>query len=164
MWYLQQQENSYCHTTRLNRIGSQTTSKTPQNGQLYDIRICKLGDGTKMFKNMGYEVALVERQRIPWSTESIFGQRNEQWRQLFYKTSPPNSPSSNLSSLYTYLKLSENSSSEHMIMQGCVEPSPGYSFLYRIPDGDTIKNTVYDREMSYDQTVTPSQTTHNVAY
>ena len=45
-----------------------------------------------------------------------------------------------------------------------VEPIPGYSVLYRIPEGDTNKTTIYDREMSYSQMVKPPQTTHNVAH
>ena len=56
------------HSTSLNHIGPQTTSNTPQNVQLYDIMICKLGDETKTFKNIGYEVALVEKQRDTSST------------------------------------------------------------------------------------------------
>ena len=36
------------------------------------------------------------------------------------------------------------------------EPSPGYSFLYQISEGDTSKTTIYDQEMSYGQTVKPS--------
>ena len=62
MWDLQQQENSYRHATSLNRIGPQITSDTPQNGQFYDRSIFKLGHVTKMFKNMGYEMTLVDRQ------------------------------------------------------------------------------------------------------
>ena len=31
-----------------------------------------------------------------------------------------------------------------------IEPSPGYSVLYRIPEGDTIKTTIYYQEMPYD--------------
>ena len=45
-----------------------------------------------------------------------------------------------------------------------VELSSMYSVLYRIPEGDTNKTTIYDREMSYGQTVKPPQTTHNVAH
>ena len=45
-----------------------------------------------------------------------------------------------------------------------VELIPGYSVLYRIPEGDTSKTKIYDREMSYGQTVKPSQTTHNVSH
>ena len=43
-----------------------------------------------------------------------------------------------------------------------VELIPGYLAPYRIPEGDTSKTTIYDREMSYGQTVKPSQTTHNL--
>ena len=32
------------------------------------------------------------------------------------------------------------------------EPSPGYSVLYQIPDGDTKKTIIYDQEM-FGQTV-----------
>ena len=39
-------------------------SNTSQNGKFYDRRIFKLGDETKTFNNMEYEVALVERQRV----------------------------------------------------------------------------------------------------
>ena len=66
--------------------------------------------------------------------------------------------------LYTYLKFSEDNSSDHKIMGGCVELSPGYSVPYRIPEGDTSKTTIYEREMSYGHTVKPFQTTHNVAH
>ena len=111
---------------------------------------------------MGYEVALVERQRSTWSTESILGQRNKQWRWLSYKISPPNSPSSNESSLYAYLEFSEENSSYHKIMWGCVEPSPKYSVPYQIPEGDTIKTTIYDQEIPYGQMVKLSQTTHQI--
>ena len=45
-----------------------------------------------------------------------------------------------------------------------VQPSPGYPVLYQIPEGDTRKTTIYDQEISYGQTVKPSQTTHNVAH
>ena len=45
-----------------------------------------------------------------------------------------------------------------------VETSPGYSDPYLIPEFDTIKITIYDREMSYGQTVKPYQTTHNLAH
>ena len=41
------------------------TPQITQNRQFYEKRICKLGDETKTFKNMGYEVALVEIQRGP---------------------------------------------------------------------------------------------------
>ena len=34
-----------------------------------------------------------------------------------------------------------------------VEPSPGYSVLYQIPEGDTSKTTIYDQKMSYGQMV-----------
>ena len=101
---------------------------------------------------------VLEQLRVYW--ENL----NEQWHRLFYKTSPPNWPSSNSSLIYTYLELSEDNSSDHNIMWGCVEPSPGYSVLYRIHEGDTSKTTIYDREMSYIQTVKPSQTIHNVAH
>ena len=47
---LQQRENSYQHATSLNRIGPQTTSDIPQNGQFYDRKICKLGMKPKRFK------------------------------------------------------------------------------------------------------------------
>ena len=59
MWNLQQLENSYWHETSINRIGPQTTSDTLQNGQFYDIRICKLGHETKTFNKMVYEMELV---------------------------------------------------------------------------------------------------------
>ena len=62
MWNIQQQENIYRYVTSLNQIGPQTTSDTPQNGQLYNRRICKLRHETKTFKNMGYEMVLVKRQ------------------------------------------------------------------------------------------------------
>ena len=65
MWQLQQQGKRYWHANILNFIGPRATSKTPQNRQLYNRRICKLGDETKVFKNIGYEVALVEIQRGP---------------------------------------------------------------------------------------------------
>ena len=78
MWHLQQQENSYWHATSLNRIVPQTTKDTPQNGKFYNRSIFELGDETKTFKNMGYEVSLVEIQRITLATEIILGQRNEQ--------------------------------------------------------------------------------------
>ena len=144
MWHLQQQEISYRHATRLNQRGPQTTINTPQNGQLYNIRICKLGDETKTSESMGYEVALVDIKRSHLATESILGKRNKQWRQLFYKTSTPNSPSSNASSIYTHHKLIEENSSYHKIIRGCVELSTRYSFLYQIPEGDTRKTTIYD--------------------
>ena len=37
-----------------------------------------------------------------------------------------------------------------------VEPSHEYSVPYRIPEGDTIKTTIYDQEISYGQTVKPT--------
>ena len=49
-------------------------------------------------------------------------------------------------------------------MQGCVEPSLGYSVPYQIPEGDMSKTTICDREMSYYHTVKSSQTTNNVAH
>ena len=36
-----------------------------------------------------------------------------------------------------------------------VKLSPGYSVLYQIPEGDTSKTTIYDREISYGHTVKP---------
>ena len=74
---------------------------------------------------------------------------------IIRKTSPPNSPLSNRSSVYTYLKFSEENLSDYKILRGCVEPSPGYSVPYQIPKGDTRKTTIYDQEMSYGQTVKP---------
>ena len=62
MCNIQQQKNSHCHATRIHQIGPQTTSDTPQNVQLYETRICKLGQKTKTFKNIGYEMALFERK------------------------------------------------------------------------------------------------------
>ena len=37
-----------------------------------------------------------------------------------------------------------------------VEPSPGYPIPYRIPEYDTSKTTIYDREISYGQTFKPT--------
>ena len=62
MWKLKQRENSYQHATILNNIGPQTTRNNPQNGQFYGRNICNIGHETKTFKNMGYEMALVEIQ------------------------------------------------------------------------------------------------------
>ena len=62
MWNLKQWGNNYRHVTSLNHVGPKITSYNPQNRQFYDRRICKLGYETKAFKNMGYEMALVERQ------------------------------------------------------------------------------------------------------
>ena len=62
MWNLQQRKNSYWHEIIFNHIGPKTTSDTPQNVQSYDRRICKLGHEIKTSKNMGYEMALVEKQ------------------------------------------------------------------------------------------------------
>ena len=53
-------EKIYRHATRLNQIGPQKTSNNSQNGQFNYRRICKLRYETKTFKNMGYEIALVE--------------------------------------------------------------------------------------------------------
>ena len=64
MWNIQQRENIYRHATRLDRIRPQTTSNTPQNGLFYNRSIFKLGYETKTLENMGYEMALVERQGI----------------------------------------------------------------------------------------------------
>ena len=50
------------------------------------------------------------------------------------------------------------------LSEDVVEASPGYSVLYQIPEGGTSKTTIYDREISYGQTVKFSQTTHNVAH
>ena len=65
----------------------------------------------------------------------------------------PDSPSSNASSVYTYLKFSEDYSPDNNIMQGCVDLSPGYSVLYQIPGVGTIKTTIYDQEISHGQTI-----------
>ena len=43
-------------------IGPQTTSNTPQNRKFYNRGICKLRQETKTLKNIGYEMAMVERQ------------------------------------------------------------------------------------------------------
>ena len=41
-----------------------------------------------------------------------------------------------------------------------VEPSHGYSVPYIIPEGDTSKTKIYDRELAYVQRVKLYQTTH----
>ena len=56
-------EYMWIHVISLIHIGAQATSYNPQNGQFYKRRICKLGDESKMFKKMVYEIELVERQR-----------------------------------------------------------------------------------------------------
>ena len=48
--------------------------------------------------------------------------------------------------------------------EGAVEPSPGYSVLCRIPEGDTSKTTIFDQEMSYVQTVKLPYISHNLAH
>ena len=45
-----------------------------------------------------------------------------------------------------------------------VEPIHVYSVLCQFPEDNTSRNTIYDQEMSYSQTVKPPQTTHNVAH
>ena len=47
---------------RLDLIAPQTTSETPQNVQFYKKMMCKLRHETQTFKNMGYEMELVDRQ------------------------------------------------------------------------------------------------------
>ena len=89
----------------------------------------------------------LEQLRVYWDK----GANNE--AAYFTKQYPQIHYSSNASSVYTYLGLSLENYSDHKIMQGCVETSPGYSFLYQIPEGDTSKTTMYDKEMSYGQTV-----------
>ena len=78
MWNFQQQRNWYRRATSLNGIVSQSTSYTSQNRQSYDRRFCKIRHKTKFFKNMGYKMALVNRQGGSWETYSILAQRNKQ--------------------------------------------------------------------------------------
>ena len=72
MCHLQQQENSYWHVTILNFIGTQTTSNTPQNGQFYDRRICKLGMKPKRSKTWDMkwhwlrDKEVIEQLRVYW--------------------------------------------------------------------------------------------------
>ena len=81
----------------------------------------------------------------------------------FTKHHPPIQHLSNATSVYTYLEFSEGNYSDHKIMQGCVEPSAGYSVPCRFHKDNTSKTTIYDQEISYGQTVKPLQKTHNVA-
>ena len=81
--------NSYFHVTSLNQIGTQATSNTPHNGKLYDRRICKLGDETKKFKNMGYEMALVERKYVLYQLRVYWDKVRNNDADYFTKHHPP---------------------------------------------------------------------------
>ena len=115
MWHLQQRENIYPHATSLNHIGPQITSNTPQNGQFYNRRICKLGDETKTFKpwDMKWhwlrDKDVIEKLRVYWykgtNKEADYFTKHE-------------------SLVYAYLKFSEYNSSDYKIMRGCFEPIP----------------------------------------
>ena len=133
-------------TVSFNRIIPQTTTGNPQKRQFDHGRICQFGHETQTFKNMTYEMVMVKKWGSTRSTYIIFGQRNEQLRLLFHKTSSYNSSLSNATSVYTYFKFIRDTSLNNKIMQGCFKPSPVYSVLnpIRLTESDTNIITIYD--------------------
>ena len=94
---------------------------------------------------MGFKMVLVERQEGAWETKIILVQRDKQWYSKFYKIPPSNSPLSNATLVYTYLKFGEYNYADRQIMWGCVEPSPVYSVLCQFPENKTRSTTIYDQ-------------------